>query len=392
MAFEELSGKTLKTVIIAVDQLDVVKEMGLEEEEFFTKLTRDGIGLGIYTVAAAARIHAVRQATLTNFKSKIAGYHFDENETFLAVGRAPFKQSDIKGRVLTGGDEVYEAQIYTMAPCEDKAVYSKSLKELIQQIRRRYPGKEAPHIPVLPQEFHAAMLYRYSGDGNDYLVGLELEEVTGKGFDKSAGLFAVIGNTGAGKTNILCVIAEQAILKGRTCIFDSMDMELYHYRQESNVLYVEGRKEQELFLKEMAEEVESRRKLLKTRMEECKNLSPKKLMGEMPFYTIIIDDLEVFSEFMREELERVSSLIKEGMALGIVCVITIHSAKSRGMSSMDRMVKQAANGLVLSSQGIVPIFPVLSTRELPKFGDGLLFKNGIYQRLRLPKYSLESTS
>ncbi len=121
-------------------------------------------------------------------------------------------------------------------------------------------------------------------------------------------------------------------------------------------------------------------------------MSPKKLMGEMPFYTIIIDDLEVFSEFMREELERVSSLIKEGMALGIVCVITIHSAKSRGMSSMDRMVKQAANGLVLSSQGIVPIFPVLSTRELPKFGDGLLFKNGIYQRLRLPKYSLESTS
>ena len=392
LAYEELSGKTLKTVIIAVDQFDVVKEMGLEEEEFFTKLTRDGIGLGIYTVAAAARIHAVRQATLTNFKSKIAGYHFDENETFLAVGRAPFKQSDIKGRVLVGGDEVYEAQIYTMAPCEDKAVYSKSLKGLIQQIRKRYPGKEAPHIPVLPQEFHAAMLYRYSGDGNDYLVGLELEEVTGKGFDKSAGLFAVIGNTGAGKTNILCVIAEQAILKGRTCIFDSRDMELYHYRQESNVLYVEGRKEQELFLKEMAEEVESRRKLLKTRMEECKNLSPKKLMGEMPFYTIIIDDLEVFSEFMREELERVSSLIKEGTVLGIVCVITVHSAKSRGMSGMDRMVKQAANGLVLSSQGIVPIFPVLSTRELPKFGDGLLFKNGIYQRLRLPKYSLERTS
>lgn len=57
---------------------------------------------------------------------------------------------------------------------------------------------------------------------------------------------------------------------------------------------MEGRKEQEALSKEMAEEVESRRKLLKTRMEECKNLSPKKLMGEMPFYTIIIDDLEVF--------------------------------------------------------------------------------------------------
>ncbi len=385
-AYQELSGKSLKTVVVAVDQFDVVKEMGIEEEEFFTKLTRDGVGLGIYTVAAATRVNSIRQATLNNFKNKIAGYQFDENETFLIVGRIPFRQPEIKGRVMAGGEDVHEAQIYTMASCEDKAKYSKDIKALIQESRGRFPGKEAPHIPVLPQEFRSAMLKEYPCDEKDYIVGLDIEEVTGKGFDKSAGLFAVIGNTGSGKTNILRVLADQAAAKGRTRIFDSRDMELYRYRHIPNVLYVEGSREKEIFLKEMAEEVERRRRFLKKRLGEDKNLSPRKLTDEMPFYTIFIDDPDEFTEFMKEDLDRAANIMKEGLALGIVCIISIHAAKTRGISAIDRMVKQAANGLVLSSQGVMPVFPVSSTRELPKFGDGLLFRNGIYQRVRLPRH------
>ena len=53
---------------------------------------------------------------------------------------------------------------------------------------------------------------------------------------------------------------------------------------------------------------------------------------------------------------------------------------------MDKLVRQASEGLVLSSQGVVPIFPVSGMREIPKPGEGLLFKNGVYRRVRLPKY------
>lgn len=384
--YQELSGKTMKAVVIAIDQFDVVKETGIEEEEVFTKLTRDGIGLGIYTVATAARVNGIRQATLNNFKNKIAGYQFDENEAYLTVGRVPFKQSDIPGRVLVSAEEVYEAQVYTIAPCENKAAYSKAVKERIRQIRKRFPGKEAPHIPVLPQEFFSSMLEGYPNDGSGYLVGLDVEGVTGKGFGKNAGLFVIIGNAGTGKTNILRVLADQAILKGRTCIFDSRDMELYRYRQDSRVLYMEEREETALFLREMAQELERRQRFMKKRLGECGELSPKKLVCEMPFYTILIDDIDDFAEFMKADLDRAISFIKEGASLGIVCILTVHAAKIRGISGVDRMVKQAANGLVLSSQGAAPLFPVPSMQKLPKFGDGLLFRNGVYQRVRLPKH------
>lgn len=385
-AYRELSGESMKAILVAIDQFDIVKEAGIEEEEFFTKLTRDGAGLGIYTVASANRVNAIRQATLNNFKKKIAGYNFDENETFQTVGRTAYRQPDIKGRVLVSGENVHEAQIYAMAPCGDKTMYGRMLKELVQEVRRRYPDKEAPHIPVLPSEFFTSMMKEYKNDGSSYLVGLEVEEVVLKGFERTAGLFVIIGNTGSGKTNMFKVLADQAVLRGKVCLFDSGSMEMYDYRRFSDVLYVEGKKEAGMFVEEISKELESRRQFLKKRLRESRGISPKQLIEEMPFYTILIDDPDRFTELMEGDSERAASLIKEGSTLGITCIIVVHAAKSRGMNTMDKLIKQAAEGLVLSSQGVVPIFPVLSMREYPKHGEGLLFKNGVYQRVRLPRH------
>lgn len=386
-AYRELSKEPLKAIIVAVDQFDVVKESGIEEEEFFTRLTRDGAGLGIYMAASANRVNAIRQATLNNFKKKIAGYNFDENETFQTIGRTSYRQSEIRGRVLVGGECVHEAQIYTMAPGESMTQYGKELRSLIQKIRRKYPGKEAPHIPVLPQEFLSSTMEGYADDGSCYRVGLEMEEVILKGFDRAAGLFVIIGNTGTGKTNMLRVLADQAVSRGRACLFDSGGMEMYDYRQLTDVLYVEGKKEADLFMEIMSQELEARKKFLKEKLGELQGASPKKLVEETPFCTILIDDLDDFSGSMKPDLEKIASLIKEGITLGITCIITVHAAKSRGMGTMDRLIRQAAEGLVLSSQGVVPIFPVLGIREIPELGEGVLFKNGVGKRLLLPRHT-----
>lgn len=376
-----------KAIIVAIDQLEVVRETGIEEEEFFTRLTRDGSSLGIYTVATTMRINGIRQATLHNFKNRIAGYSFDENETFLAVGRTEHRQTDVKGRVLVSGESVHEAQLYAMAPCEDKILYSKALKELAEKIRRKYPGREAPHITVLPQEFPGCMLDQYENDGSSYLVGLDAEEVTGKGFDKNAGLFVIIGNTGTGKTNMLQILAIQAAARGRTYIFDSKSMEMYHYRRTKNVLYVESLRELAFFMNELGEEMEIRRQFLKEQLGSMQGLSPKKVIEKLPFCTILIDDIDDFTEFIKKDTEKAASLIKEGITLGITCIITVHAGKSRGMSELDRLVKQAANGLVLSSQGLLPVFPAAGRRELLKVGEGLLFKNSVSRKVRLPVYT-----
>ena len=163
------------------------------------------------------------------------------------VGRSGYRQSEIKGRALVNDDNVHAVQLCVMAPCIHDMAYIKSLKRLIREIKRFNPGKEAPHIPVLPEEFYADMLKNYENDGNDYLVGLDVEEVTGKGFDRCAGPFIIIGNAGSGKTNMARVLASQAISRGRTYIFDAKGMELYYCRGKQNALYIEDREEADVF-------------------------------------------------------------------------------------------------------------------------------------------------
>lgn len=43
------------------------------------------------------------------------------------------------------------------------------------------------------------------------------------------------------------------------------------------------------------------------------------------------------------------------------------------------------NGLLLSAQGSINVFSVVSMKEYPAFGDGLLFTDGTYEKIKLPK-------
>ena len=84
--------------------------------------------------------------------------------------------------------------------------------------------------------------------------------------------------------------------------------------------------------------------------------------------------MDDFIDFIKPELNKVAGLFKECENLGVTLVISVHAAKVRGIDEINKIVKQASNGLVLSSQGVTTIFPLTSMKELPKFGDGLLFK------------------
>lgn len=166
-------------------------------------------------------------------------------------------------------------------------------------------------------------------------------------------------------------------------------MELYYATSLDGVSYIKDRTQIMDFLKELSEEVNERKEYLHRMIEENPNISPKNLVRNLKNCTIIIDDVDDFIDFVKPELNKVAGLFKECENLGVTLVISVHAAKVRGIDEINKIVKQASNGLVLSSQGVTTIFPLTSMKELPKFGDGLLFKNGTYLRVRLPKYEKE---
>jgi len=385
-AYNQIAEQPLKAIIIAIDNFDVIREMGIEEEGVYTKFTRDGIGLGIYTIATATRINALRQATVNNFKNKIAGYNFEATEISMIVGRGSYQQSEIKGRALVKEDDVHVVQLYMVADSASEGEYSQQLKKLTDEIRAMYPGEEAPHIPVLPEELSYSMMAEYDGDTVDYQVGLDTEEVLRRGFIASASPFVIIGNTGTGKTNLLKVLLEQAIPKGTTYIFDSKNMELYSYLGRENAIYMKEPEQVGEFIEALKKENSQRKEMLEEQLEEHPGMNPREIMNQMTPYTIVIDDVDDFIEMVKPELNKVAEALRVGSGLGVSVIVTLHAAKPRGMDEVNKLMKQTANGVVLSAQGLTNIFPVGNIKDLPNMGEGLLFRNGTYRKVQIPKY------
>ena len=99
-----------------------------------------------------------------------------------------------------------------------------------------------------------------------------------------------------------------------------------------------------------------------------------------------MDDVDNFITLVKTDMNKQAALLRDAVEVGIPWIVTVYATRTRGIDEVNRLVKQASNGLVLGSQGVSTIFPTVSTRDVPEMGSGLLFKNGSYRKVRLPKW------
>lgn len=385
--YNQTNDEHLKGIVIVVDNFDVVHELGPEVEEFFTKLARDGAGLGIYLLITATRVNGVKYSILNNFKIKIAGYFFDQTEASSLVGKSTYKLPEIRGRALVKTVNVNIMQIYTMVSFDNDIEYNQRIKELIQRIVAKYPDRRAPRIPVLPEQFTYEMLADFATgrDVHDLVVGLEIESVTQAGFTRMQSPFVIIGESGRGKTNTLKVLLHQMIGQGMTYIFDSSAMSLYSYQDKEGITYVQDEDEFDDFLDAMKELCEVRKNQCKQELEKNNGMTPQMYyQAQEPVY-IVIDDIDQFLITGKAFEDIIYDIMTDSAECGVGIIITVHSAKLKSFDPLAKWVKAAAHGLVLSPQGTLNIFPVRTQREYPQMGQGLLFHNGEYVRVQLPE-------
>jgi len=397
--YNQVAEEPIKAIIVAVDNFDVVKELGYETEEFFMRISRDGFGLGIYLITTATRTNGIKYATLNNFKNKIAGYLFDENDAVQIVGRSSYKQSEIKGRTLIKMNSMVSVmQIYVMTTFENEIDYNKGIDQLIEELNQMYPTLKAPRIPVLPETLTYLEMKEYQRPEDDkpegqnqsdiIYLGLDKESVELCGIDPRVALFTILGEAAKGKTNILHTILEQIIGRGELYLFDSKNMELYGYKERKQVHYVEGQEGIDDFIEDLTNEIETRKEEVLEKLAANPRKKPKDIGKELePFY-IVVDDWDNFIEVTKTKATKLLPLLTETATVGITIIITGHSGKLKGFDEMTKFVKTATEGLLLGSAGSTNMFSV-SQKEIPRFGDGLLFANGNYRRLRLPKNSEE---
>lgn len=384
--YNQVAEEPMKAIVVAVDNYDVVKELGYEAEEFFQKLSRDGVGLGIYMVVTATRSNAMKYSTYNNFKNKIAGYLFDESDSHVIVGRSSYAQSEMKGRTLLKyNGQVSVMQVYTMTAFSDELEYNRGIEDVIEKINALYPNKRAPRIPVLPETLLYQPFMEYTQGREGIWLGLDKEEVIPEGI--CAGMttpFVIVGESARGKTNMLKIILEQIAGMGQVYLFDSKNMELYGFKGREHLTYMEEN-EVDNFVSQLNSLISERSSQIQKELVLHPNRLPKQIAGELEPCYVVVDDWDNFVETTKAKALILAPLLVTAVSVGIMFIITAHSSKMKGFDEITKFAKNTTDGLLLGNPGTLNMFPVGSSKELPQMKDGLLFHNGTYRRIRIPK-------
>lgn len=387
--YNQTSEEPLKAIVILIDNYDVVKELGQEMEDFFTKLSRDGVGLGIYMIVTATRQSGIKYVALNNYKNKLAGYLIDKSETTGLIGRSSYQPPEIEGRVLVKhATGINLMQVYSMVPFKDEIAYNAGLKDLVDKLCGMYPTKRAPRIPVLPENFLYPMLAQYGRvSENEILLGLHKETVEVRGFDRCAAPFIILGDSARGKTNLLKVILEQIGGRNRIYLFDSSSKELFYHKTDANLSYMENPEEAEDFIEEFTEMATVRKGLYHKALEVDPRMTPRTFYASLEPVYIVVDDVDEFAEQYASQAKKMADCLRMAADTGCGVIVTMHSTKSKGYDDISKFFKVTTDGILLGNPGGTTILPSVPARQLPAMGEGLLYRNGSYERIVLPKFA-----
>ncbi|MBE6009768.1 MAG: type VII secretion protein EssC [Lachnospiraceae bacterium] len=379
--YNEVAQEPLKAIAVLVDNYDALKELGYEREEFFTRLTRDGAGVGIYVVVTASRTNAIRFATLNNFKNKIAGFNFEESEVRTLTGRSKYRLPEVRGRAMVkAGDTANIMQLYTPVAFEDEVDYGKRIQEKVNEIIAAYPGEKAPQIPILPEELSFGELMRYPDPDFRWVVGLDSETVMPLGIDRQHSPFLILGESGSGKTNALRTLLNQIVGTQTVYVIDSRQKGLFFYKDKTK--YITTTEELEDLANTIQQETKAREAILAERTAQGENPSPE--AAGLEKWVVVIDEIDDFIELAGSSAAVIATRFERAMQYGITFLISADAGKLKGADPLSQSLKSARNGLLLSGQGYLTVFP-LRYNEMPAMPDGILMKNRQCRRIRLPE-------
>ncbi|MDS0528047.1 type VII secretion protein EssC [Clostridium sp. SHJSY1] len=387
--YNMLSDTKLQSIIIILDNYDVVKELDPEIEDFLLKLSRDGASLGIYMIISATRSTAIKYSIINNFKNKIVHYLLDQMDVNALVGRGKYTLPEEPGRAMVKIESPSIMQVYSSVEAANDIEYTKNIFKLIGKIKDSYTGEELDGIKMLPEFLNVKQLSGYVKEKKNNLIpiGLDIESISVKNIDLDMGINLIIGGPQSGKTNVVKAVLETVENMKQIYLFDSITTELYGYKSNENVKYVSNEENVENFIKEMQEEIEMRKGLFEESRKSGEDILPRNFYNRLPKVLILIDECDYFIEKTKAGINPVIvTLIEDCLNVGISIIGTTSTTKLRGFDLVTKKFKEAISGIIFGNPNDQLIVNVGRAKgnKVP-LDNGFIFNKNELVQIKIPK-------
>lgn len=121
------------------------------------------------------------------------------------------------------------------------------------------------------------------------------------------------------------------------------------------------------------------------KMKEHPEQLPRRLVQELDACYVVVDEWDDFVEATKLKAVLLAPILSGALSSGIRFILTANSGKLKGFDEITKFAKATTDGLLVGNPGSTGIFGTVAAKELPQLSDGLLFHNGAYVRIRIPK-------
>lgn len=385
--YNEVSDEKLPALFIIIDNYDVIKEFGIEAEDFIMKITRDGAGIGIFTIATASRQNAIKYAVLNNFKNKMVHYLFDESEARTIIGKGNYTLPDVPGRAMVKLENVNIMQVYCGVDFQNELEYANKILKMVGKMKALYTGDRVEGIRMLPEVLTISKLKEYADEKkyrNKIPIGLDAENVGTQFIELDGGPKLVIGGAQTGKTNVLKIML--SLKKDtETYVFDSKSGELYPYKNEVNK-YVTSQDDQREFLHKMKEIIDERKGEFDKRRVEEPGLMPKIYYNSLNPIMVLIDDCDNFAlEINLIKDLPVKEIIEEAISVGVTFIASVQGNGLKGYDEVTKIFKNSIDAIILGNPNDQTI--IANYTKSPQIASdlGYMYSKGKIQLIKMPK-------
>lgn len=308
-AYAQATGEKLPYIILALDNFAPVLQLYPDLDSFFIQLTREGGNYGIYLLVTANSPMALGFKINQNIKMAVALQMTDKTDYQGIVGKTNgLEPENMEGRGLAKGNPPLEFQAALPAQGNSERERVVRIKQYAEQMRISWRGACAPSIPIMPDVIPFGSVH-----GSGMVVGLSSQFVEPLSLPEMRRHYLpVVGTSGSGRSNMLVVLARQALLeKDAKVVFYSRQRYQGEWTRQENCRILTDTGELDQYMAELVPLLQER-KQHHDRQEDA---------VFTPVYIFIDDFKKAYEEMEEKTASRIGAIIRLGMGLNVNLVI-----------------------------------------------------------------------